>query len=50
MPWEAFIIGHIGGLIACAGTVLFDKLKIDDPVGAISVHGLGGIWVSHKQN
>ena len=47
VPWEAFIIGLIGGIIACSGTVLFDRLKIDDPVGAISVHGLGGIWVSN---
>lgn len=45
-PWEAFIIGAIGGLIAVVGVIMFDKLKIDDPVGAISVHGLSGIWVN----
>ena len=34
-----------GGFIAVCGTMLFDKLRIDDPVGALSVHGLSGIWV-----
>lgn len=41
---EAAIIGFIGGIIVVFGVVLFDKIKIDDPVGAISVHLLGGIW------
>lgn len=44
-PWEAIVVGATGGGIAIAGTILFDKLKIDDPVGALSVHGLSGIWV-----
>lgn len=41
---EAAIIGFIGGIIVVFGVILFDKIKIDDPVGAISVHLLGGIW------
>ncbi|KAK4294579.1 hypothetical protein Pmani_032810 [Petrolisthes manimaculis] len=42
--WEALIIGIVGGLISVIGMPLFDKLHIDDPVGATSVHGICGIW------
>src|SRR6056300_1746858 len=38
------IIGAIGGIIVVFSIVGLDKLKIDDPVGAISVHGVCGIW------
>jgi len=38
------LIGAIGGVIVVFSIVLLDKLKIDDPVGAISVHGTVGIW------
>jgi Amt family ammonium transporter len=38
------IIGAIGGVIVVFSIVGLDKLKIDDPVGAISVHGVCGIW------
>lgn len=37
-------IGAAGGLLVVASIVMLDKLKIDDPVGAISVHGTCGIW------
>ena len=40
----SMIIGAVGGLIVVCSIVLLDKLKIDDPVGAISVHGTCGIW------
>lgn len=40
----SMIIGAVGGLIVVPSIVLLDKLKIDDPVGAISVHGVVGIW------
>jgi Amt family ammonium transporter len=40
----ATLIGAAGGLIVVAAIVTLDKLKIDDPVGAISVHGVVGIW------
>ncbi|MDG2473013.1 MAG: ammonium transporter [Pseudomonadales bacterium] len=43
-PLLATIIGAIGGVIVVASIVFFDKIKIDDPVGAISVHGTVGIW------
>jgi Amt family ammonium transporter len=37
-------VGAIGGVIVVYGVSLFDKLKLDDPVGALSVHLLNGIW------
>ena len=43
-PLAATLIGAVGGLIVVASIVSFDKIKIDDPVGAISVHGVVGIW------
>ena len=43
-PFLSMIIGAVGGLIVVCSIVLLDKLKIDDPVGAISVHGTCGIW------
>jgi Amt family ammonium transporter len=43
-PIEATLIGAIGGVLVVASIVALDKLRIDDPVGAISVHGVVGIW------
>ena len=44
-PEMATLIGAIGGLIVVASIVYMDRVfKIDDPVGAISVHGVVGIW------
>ena len=43
-PFVATTIGAVGGLIVVASIVMFDKVRIDDPVGAISVHGVVGIW------
>jgi ammonium transporter, Amt family len=40
------IIGAIGGGLAVVGVLFFDKLKIDDPVGALSVHLLNGVFGS----
>jgi Amt family ammonium transporter len=41
--WPAPIIGFVAGIIVVAGVVWIDK-KLDDPVGALSAHGLAGIW------
>jgi ammonium transporter, Amt family len=41
--WFAPVIGFIGGVIVVGGVVLIDKV-LDDPVGALSAHGLAGIW------
>jgi Amt family ammonium transporter len=43
-PLVASIVGVIGGLIVVFSIVFLDKMKIDDPVGAISVHGVVGIF------
>jgi len=42
-PWAAIVIGAIAGLIVVYGVILIDKV-VDDPVGALSAHGLAGIW------
>ncbi len=41
---ESMLIGAIGGVIVIFSILGLDKIKIDDPVGAISVHGTCGIW------
>lgn len=43
-PWPAVIVGAIAGVIVVVSVLVIDKLKIDDPVGAISVHGICGNW------
>ncbi len=43
-PWSAVIVGAIAGAIVVVSIIGFDKAKIDDPVGAISVHGVCGVW------
>ncbi len=43
-PFLATIVGIVGGVLVVFAIVTLDKLKIDDPVGAISVHGVVGIW------
>ena len=42
-PWAAVVIGAIAGLIVVYGVIVIDKV-LDDPVGALSAHGLAGIW------
>ncbi|WP_084813376.1 ammonium transporter [Desulfogranum japonicum] len=43
-PGIATLIGVVGGLLVVPSIVFIDKLKIDDPVGATSVHGVCGFW------
>ena len=43
-PLSAVIIGAIAGIIVVFSVVFFDRIKVDDPVGAISVHGVNGAW------
>ncbi len=43
-PVMSMIIGAIGGVIVVFSVIFLDRIKIDDPVGAVSVHGVVGIW------
>jgi Amt family ammonium transporter len=43
-PLAATLIGGVGGVIVVFAIVTLDKLRVDDPVGAISVHGVVGMW------
>ena len=43
-PTDAILIGLIAGVIIVLGVALIDKLKLDDPVGAVAVHLICGIW------
>ncbi len=42
--WSAIVIGLVAGSIVVFSVVFFDRIKIDDPVGAVSVHLICGIW------
>jgi Amt family ammonium transporter len=42
-PWAAIVIGGVAGVIVVFGVYAIEK-KLDDPVGALSAHGLAGIW------
>ncbi|WP_417463695.1 ammonium transporter [Kordiimonas sp.] len=44
LPYQATIIGAVGGVLVVFAVPFFDKLKIDDVVGAVSVHLVCGIW------
>jgi len=43
-PLAATLIGAVGGFLVVFAILSLDKMKIDDPVGAISVHGVVGFW------
>jgi Amt family ammonium transporter len=43
MPWAAVIIGGVAGVLVVVSVLAIDK-KLDDPVGALSAHGMAGIW------
>ena len=43
-PTSSIIIGAIAGIIVVFAVIMFDRIKVDDPVGAISVHGVNGAW------
>ena len=43
-PWAAAVIGAIAGVLVVYSVFFWEGLGIDDPVGAISVHGVNGIW------
>ena len=43
-PWAAVLIGFVAGIIVPPLVVAVDKIRIDDPIGALPVHGLAGVW------
>jgi Amt family ammonium transporter len=43
-PLASVLIGAVGGVLVVFSVLFFDRIKIDDPVGAISVHGVCGAW------
>jgi ammonium transporter, Amt family len=43
-PWAAIVIGAIAAFVVLIGVEALDRLHIDDPVGAVSVHGFAGVW------
>jgi Amt family ammonium transporter len=43
-PEQAALIGAVGGIIVVISVIFLDKMRVDDPVGAISAHGTAGIW------
>jgi Amt family ammonium transporter len=42
-PWAALVIGAVAGFVVVRGVELLDRFRIDDPVGAVPVHGMCGI-------
>lgn len=43
-PFSAILVGFAGGIFYLLGVSLLDRLQLDDVVGAIAVHGFGGVW------
>ena len=43
-PWAAIVIGAIAGSLAIFSAIWFERRGIDDPIYAVSVHGVAGIW------
>jgi ammonium transporter, Amt family len=43
-PWAAPIIGFVAGVVMYATLMFTDRIGVDDPIGAIAAHGMGGVW------
>jgi ammonium transporter, Amt family len=43
-PWAAILIGLVSGVIAVVGVLAVERIGIDDPIGAVAVHGMSGVW------
>lgn len=43
-PWAAIVIGGVAGAVMVLAVLGIDRIKIDDPIGALSCHGISGIW------
>jgi Amt family ammonium transporter len=42
--WAALVIGTVAGVLVCVATFALERVKVDDPVGAVPVHFFNGIW------
>ncbi|MBW5445091.1 ammonium transporter [Cohnella sp. CFH 77786] len=43
-PWAAVVIGLIAGVLVYVSAKFFEKIRVDDPISAMSVHGAAGVW------
>jgi Amt family ammonium transporter len=43
-PWAAVVIGLVSGVVAVVGVIFVERIGIDDPIGAVAVHGMSGVW------
>jgi Amt family ammonium transporter len=43
-PLHSIVVGFVAGMLVVGAVIMFDKIKIDDPVGATSVHLVNGVW------
>src|SRR6266487_2234585 len=43
-PWAAIVVGLVSGGIAVVGVIAVERIGIDDPIGAVAVHGMAGVW------
>ncbi|TML89960.1 MAG: ammonium transporter [Actinobacteria bacterium] len=43
-PWACIVIGLVSGVIAVVGVIGVERIGIDDPIGAVAVHGMSGVW------
>lgn len=43
-PWAAVVIGLIAGVLVYFSAKFFEKIRVDDPISAMSVHGAAGVW------
>src|SRR5207244_6031276 len=43
-PWAAVVIGAVAGFVAVVGVIAVERVGIDDPIGAVAVHGMSGVW------
>jgi Amt family ammonium transporter len=43
-PWASIVIGFVAGVVMYATLVFVDSIGVDDPLGAIAAHGMGGVW------
>jgi Amt family ammonium transporter len=43
-PWAAVVIGLAAGAVAVVGVLFVERIGVDDPIGAVAVHGMAGVW------